>query len=163
MDTSQSSGSILTTKPVSGQRGKVHKPNQQTEKQALFQNMFVGVLLYTVVIGFFNDYTDVLSTESYSTTFLVSVVMQLLTYATFALKDKIKLFYKNKQGKFVTPALVFSIWLVLFFSKFIFLAVLDFIFGEQVEFSGFIGIFVVIICLTILQKLSEFIYKKLAE
>ena len=56
-------------------------------KQAFFRSMLVGILLYSVVLGFFNDYTDILHTGSYSVTFAVAIVMQILTYLTFAAKD----------------------------------------------------------------------------
>jgi hypothetical protein len=156
-------GNIVITKPKPGALNMPEARLKQSKKQELFQNMFVGILLYTVVIGFFNDYTDILYVKSYSTILLVSVVMQVLTFATFALKDTVKKWFDNKTGKLNTAGLVFSIWLILFLSKFVFLAVIDFIFGELVEFGGFFGIFGIIICLTVLQKTSEFIYGKLGD
>ena len=139
---------------------KVTQPNA---KQKLFQEMVLGVLLYTVVLGFFNDYTDVLYTGTYSVTFAVAVVMQILTYLTFALKDiVVKKFNKNgkTERKF---ALAFVIWLIMFFSKFVFLGVISVIFSEDVEISGFVGLLLIIACLTIAQKLVEVTYKKLAD
>ena len=50
-----------------------------SRKQALFRSMLAGILLYSVVLGFFNDYTDILHTGTYSVTFAVAVVMQVLT------------------------------------------------------------------------------------
>ena len=132
-------------------------------RQKLFQEMVLGVLLYTVVLGFFNDYTDILDTDTYSVTFAVAVVMQILTYLTFALKDiVVKKFNKNgkTERKF---ALAFVIWLIMFFSKFVFLGVISVIFSEDVEISGFVGLLLIIACLTIAQKLVEVTYKKLAN
>lgn len=127
------------------------------QKQQLFQTMLVGVLLYSVVLGFFNDYTDILRTTSYSTTFAVAIVLQLLTYATFAVKDLVKNRVNNRA------ALVFGVWLVLFLSKFVFLAVIDFIFGKEVEISGFIGLMLIVASLTIMQKATDLIDSKLAD
>ncbi len=135
---------------------KTKKSNQE-----IFQQMVLGVLLYTVVLGFFNDYTDILYTSSYSTTFAVAIVMQLLTYATFMLKDKVvaTLKQKNKDSK---AAIVGSVWFIVFTSKFVFLAVLNFLFGDYLEISGFFGLLLIIICLTLAQKTIEIIDKKLA-
>lgn len=132
-------------------------------KQEFFRTMFVGTLIYSVVLGFFNDYTEILHTSSYSVTFAVAIVMQILTYLTFALKDVVKNNFKKRQGKLNTAGLVFSIWLILFLSKFIFLAVISFIFRESVEISGFIGLMLIIICMTLAEKLAEFIHNKLAS
>lgn len=139
------------------------KSTQPNKKQEFFQSMVVGVLLYSVVLGFFNDYTDILYTSSYSITFLVAIVMQLLTYGTFAVKDWIKLLFKDKRGRWATFGLVFFVWLVLFLSKFVFLAVIEFLFPENVEISGFIGLLLIVASLTIAQKFVEIVYKKLGD
>jgi len=135
----------------------------KSKKQEVFQNMFVGILLYSVVLGFFNDYTEILSTSSYSTTFMVAIVMQLLTYWTFALKDSVKKWFKNRNKRYSKPGLIFGVWLILFLSKFVFLGVISFIFKDDVYISGFIGLMAIIICLTVAQKLTEFVYDKLGD
>lgn len=132
-------------------------------KQKLFQNMFVGILLYTVVLGFFNDYTDILHTGTYSVTFMVAVVMQILTYLTFALKDLVVNWFKNKGESYNKIALALSIWAIMFFSKFVFLGAISIIFKDEVEISGFIGLILIIACMTIAQKLAETIYEKLGS
>ena len=133
------------------------------KKQELFREMFVGILLYTVVLGFFNDYTNILHTGTYSVTFSVAVVMQILTYLTFALKDWVKtLFPKQRQTKHKI-GLGFSIWLIMFFSKFVFLGVISVIFRESVEVSGFVGLLLIVACLTIAQRLTLYVYEKLGD
>lgn len=134
-----------------------------TSKQEIFSDMFVGILLYSVVLGFFNDYTDILHTSSYSVTFSVAIVLQLLTYATFAVKDVVKRVFRQWSGAWGKVGLVFSVWLVLFLSKFVFLAVISFIFREEVYIRGFVGLMLIVICLTVVQKLAELIYKKLGD
>lgn len=139
-----------------------HVSNPINAKQELFQSMVLGTLLYSVVLGFFNDYTDILSTVSYSTTFAVAIVLQLLTYATFLVKDRIVSYFKQKEAN-NKHWIVLSVWFLMFSSKFVFLAVIDAIFRENVEISGFIGLLLIIICLTLAQNLVEYIDKKLAE
>lgn len=48
----------------------------------------MGTLIYAVVMGFFNDNTDYLFFDSFSTVFLAALVMQALTMATFGLKKR---------------------------------------------------------------------------
>jgi len=132
-------------------------------KQELFQNMFVGILLYTVVLGFFNDYTDILHTGTYSVTFMVAIVMQILTYLTFALKDQVINWFKKKGERYNKIALALSIWAIMFFSKFVFLGAISVIFKDEVEISGFFGLLLIIACLTIAQKIVEIVYEKLGS
>lgn len=135
----------------------------QNKRQELFQTMFVGILLYSVVIGFFNDYTDILHTSSYSVTFMLAIVMQILTYLTLLVKDRVKNVFKQWSHGWAKVGLVFGVWLVLFLSKFVFLAVIGFVFSDDVEISGFWGLMLIVVILTIAQRLADYIYAKLAD
>ena len=57
----------------------------------------------------------------------------------------------------------FSIWQVLFFSKIVFLEVIDFIFRDSVQISGFVGMLLVVVCLTLAQQITERVYDKLGD
>jgi hypothetical protein len=131
-------------------------------KQELFRNMLVGVLLYTVVLGFFNDYTDILHTGTYSLTFSLAVVMQVLTYLTFAFKDWVIGRFPEKREAKHTVGLAFSVWLIMFLSKFVFLWVISVIFDE-VKISGFIGLLLIVASLTLVQKLVMLVDDKLGR
>jgi hypothetical protein len=134
----------------------------QTTKQKIFWDMILGILVYAVVLGFFEDYTNIISTWSYSITFFVAIVMQVLTYLTFWLKSKVVNHFKGKEGKKYVAGLVFFVWLIMFFSKFVFLAVIDFIFGNSVEISGFIGLVIIIVVMSLFKKSIDVVYAKLA-
>lgn len=123
----------------------------------------MGTLIYAVVLGFFNDYTSILDTESYSTTFLVAVVMQVLTYFTLLAKKKVANRFRQKSGSWNKFSLIVGVWLVLFLSKFVFLAAIDFIFGQYVEISGFIGLIAIILTMTIAKEVIDYTFKKLAD
>ena len=137
--------------------------SKQNSKQAIFMNTVLGTLVYAVVLGFFNDYTDILWTRSYSITFAVAVIMQLLTYATFQLKNITVKQLRNINSRFSNFIIVFSIWLIMFLSKFVFLAVIDFIFGDLVAISGFVGLLLLILTMTTIKQLVDHIYNKLAD
>lgn len=134
----------------------------KSKNQQLFLDMFVGTLIYAAVLGFFNDYTDILATSSYSVTFGLAIVMQLLTYLTFRLKDVVAGWFKGKPGKAARVGLVFGVWFVMFASKFVFLAAIELIFSHDVVVSGFIGLMIVIITMTVVQKCADLVFKKLA-
>jgi hypothetical protein len=134
----------------------------ESSKQQIFREMVLGTLVYSVVLGFFEDYTEVLNTWSYSTTFFVAIVMQILTFITFWLKSLVVKYFQGKEGKKYVGALVFGVWLIMFLSKFVFLAVIDIIFGKSVEISGFVGLLFIIITMTVSKKLIDVAYEKLA-
>lgn len=132
-------------------------------KQSVFHTMLTGTLLYSVVIGFFNDYTNILSTRSYSITFALAIVLQLLTFATFYIKGLMVKRSRKFSGARAKFALVFGVWIVLFLSKFVFLWAIGVIFKDSVELTGFINIFVVVLTMTLAQKLIDYIDTSLAK
>lgn len=123
--------------------------------------MLIGTLLYSVVIGFFNDYTDILHTGTYSTTFMLAIVMQLLTFATFWVKDIVAKHIKALNRPRGKVLLAFGVWLVIFLSKFVFLWAISVVFRDSVQISGFVGLLLVIVLMTAVQKLVELIDTKL--
>jgi len=130
---------------------------KKNQKLALYHELLLNVLLYSVVLGFFNDYTNIISTKSYSTTFLTAFALAMLVYPTFKIKSFLINFFKKRNQK---VALVLSVWAVLFVSKFVFLWVLEIIFGNYLDISGFFGLLIIILVATMLQKIVDYFYKK---
>jgi hypothetical protein len=132
-------------------------------KQELFRDWTRGTLLYAVVMGFFNDYTDLLSVDSFSILFLAAVVMQALTFATLSLKKRTAARFRSRPGKTNVVGLALSIWAIMFFSKFVFLWVLDVIFGTSVEVSGFVGLVLIIAAMLVIDWALELVDRRLAD
>ena len=135
----------------------------ESRHQAVFRSMLAGILLYSVVLGFFNDYTDILHTGTYSTTFAVAVVMQLLTWVTFRAKDWVVRVLRRRGGPQHKVAIAFSVWLIMFLSKFVFLGVIAWVFQGYVQISGFIGLMLIIVCMTVAQRLLQLVDSRLAN
>lgn len=133
------------------------------KRQLLFKEIFVGTLIYAVVLGFFNDYTSIFYANSSSTIFLTAFVMQILTFLTFALKNWIIDLLAGRKGYLYKFAMFFCVWLIMFLSKFVFLWAIDVLFGGYVRVSGFIGLIAIILSVTLLDKLTSFVFKKLGD
>jgi hypothetical protein len=132
-------------------------------RQRIFRDWTTGTLLYAVVMGFFNDYTDYLRIESFSTVFLAALVMQALTFFTFSFKGWVSRWYRGRTGTGVKIAPGLSIWAIMFFSKFVFLEVIDIVFGEAVEITSFVGLILIIATMVILSRLIELVDRRLAD
>lgn len=132
-------------------------------KQLLFKELFVGTLIYAATLGFFNDYTSIVYAKSFSTIFLASVVLEALTYLAFLLKGKVVAWLKGRQGAFYTFLMFFCVWFIMFTSKFVFIWVTDLIFGSSISIYGFFGILLVVLCVTVVHRLADEIFKKLGE
>lgn len=125
--------------------------------------MLLGTLLYSVVIGFFNDYTNILSTKSYSITFALAILLQILTFFTFEFKKLIIKKAKKLKGLKRTLVMFFGVWGVMFASKFVFLWAIGAVFGSAVHIEGFLNIFYVVAVMTLAQKLLLYIDERLGH
>jgi L-asparagine transporter-like permease len=132
-------------------------------KQKSYHDIILGILLYSVVLGFFNDYTNIINTGTYSITFAVAVVMEILTYVTLLFKEFVVRKFKSIDGHKYRVVMYFSVWMVLFFSKFVFLEVIAIVFRNEVKISGFIGLLIIVLCLVIAEKIVNIVDQKLAD
>ncbi len=132
-------------------------------KQIIFKEIFIGTLIYAVVLGFFNDYTSIVHAKSFSTIFYAAIVLEILTFFAFMLKNKIIYFLKHREGLIYTILMFFFVWLVMFLSKFIFIWVIDVVFQDNINIYGFFGILFIVLCVTITHKLADSVFRKLGD
>lgn len=132
-----------------------------TTKQLLFQEIFIGTLIYVTVLGFFNDYTTIVYATSFSTIFFASIVLEILTYLTFGLKSRIVAWLQGREGRIYRVLMFFSVWLIMFLSKFVLIWVLSALFGSYISINGFFGILAVVLCVTVIHKLTYKVFNML--
>ena len=136
---------------------------KMSRRQLLFREMVLGTLVYSLVLGFFADYTDTLIIGTQSTIFAAAIVLEILTLLTFELKNIVVARIKDRRFKYYLPIKYFSVWLIMFFSKFVFLWVIDIIFGTAVEIRGFVALLLMIITMTLVKLAIDKFYQKLAD
>lgn len=121
--------------------------------QKTYRDWVLGTLVYMVVLSMFDDYTAIIHISSASTILFASILLQALTFWTLRFKSWIGSKFDNKDLSWVKPAKFFTLWAVLFFSKFIFLWAIDVTLGSNVEVSGFVGLMVIIVVMTVMKEL----------
>jgi hypothetical protein len=137
------------------------RPERAATGQRLYAETVIGTLVYAVVLGFFDDYTDLVEVSSFSTVFLAAFVLQLLTWATFRVKDLATGLVGDGVETRHTVGRGFAVWVVMFGSKFVFIEAIDLVFGDAVQFSGFVAVLVLVAVTTILGRLGEVVYERL--
>lgn len=139
------------------------RPRPFTSAQLAYQELFIGTLIYVAVLGLFNDYTSIVSAKSFSTIIYASIVLEILTYFAFRLKSTIIAQLKNRDGTIYKVLMFFSVWLIMFLSKFVFIWALDLVFGSYIAVNGFFGILLVVLSVTIVHKFAYVIFHKLGK
>lgn len=137
-----------------------------SDRQRLFLLYFVGALVDLVVLGLFDEYSDKVFVDSFTTMLLASVVLQFLLKATIAVEHKVAAYFKSKPGGFMRFMRFFCAWLVLFGSKFVILEALSLAFGDSVKFEGIwhgiVWLIIVVVTMVIAEEIVVRIYRKLA-
>jgi hypothetical protein len=137
-----------------------------SDRQRLFLLYFVGALVDLVVLGLFDEYSDKVFVDSFTTMLLASVVLQLLLKATIAVEHKVAAYFKSKPGGFMRFMRFFCAWLVLFGSKFVILEALSLAFGDSVKFEGvwhgIVWLIIVVVTMVIAEEIVVRIYRRLA-
>lgn len=133
------------------------------EKQLVFKELFVGTLIYVCVLGLLADYTKIVYAESFSFVIYAAFVLELLTYFTLLAKKLVLARLKFQTTVRRKALVLFGAWLILFLSKFVFIGVIDMAFMGTVTVYGFFNIFAVVLSVTLLHKLADYVFLKLGQ
>ena len=138
-----------------------------SDAQRLFMRYFTAILIDLVVLNLFVEYSDKVVVDSFTTSLLAAVVLQLLLKATIAVEHWVAGFFKGRPGGFMKFLRFFSAWVVLFGSKFVILEAITLLFGDNVRFEGrFHGIITLIIVVVVMLVVEELIvrfYRRLGK
>lgn len=107
-----------------------------TTRQRLLARYVGAIFADLIVLGLFNEYTNLLTIDAFSTTLITAVLLQFLLQGTLVVENWVAGCYDGKAGTGWAVLKGFSIWLVLFGSKFVILWIIDLILGEAIDFHG---------------------------
>jgi hypothetical protein len=137
-----------------------------SNRQRLFLLYFVGALIDLVVLGLFNEYSDKVYVDDFTTMLLAAIVLQFLLKGTIKVEHWVASHFKGKAGGWWKALRFFCAWLVLFGSKFVILEALDIAFGDSVAFEGvfhgIVWLIIVVVTMVIVEELVVRFYRKLA-
>jgi len=138
-----------------------------TNRQRLFVRYFTAILIDLVVLNLFVEYSEKVAIDSFTTSLLAAVVLQVLLKLTIAVEHRVAAFFKARPGGLMTFLRYFSAWLVLFGSKFVILEAISLAFGDRVRFEGIfhgiVTLIVVIIAMLIAEEAIVRLYRKLGD
>jgi len=137
-----------------------------TDRQRLFVLFFVGTLIDMVVLGLFAEYTDKVYVDSFTTTLLAAIALQVLLKATIWCEHRVLARFKGKAGAAWTATKFFVAWLILFGSKFVILEALALLFEKDLHFEGIwhgiIWLIIVVVTMLVVEELVVRFYRRIA-
>jgi len=138
-----------------------------TDSQRLFVRYFTAILIDLLVLNLFVEYSKKVSVDSFTTSLLAAVLLQILLKVTIAIEHRVGAYFKARPGGLMKFLRYFCAWLVLFGSKFVILEALSFAFGDKVRFEGrFHGLLTLIVVVVVMLVAEEAIvrlYRRLGK
>lgn len=138
-----------------------------SNRQRLFMRYFTAILIDLVVLNLFVEYSDKVSIDSFTTSLLAAILLQVLLKLTIAVEHRVAAFFKRRPGGLMTFLRFFFAWVVLFGSKFVILEALTLAFGDKVRFEGvfhgIVTLIIVIIAMLVAEEAIVRLYRKLGD
>ena len=135
--------------------------------QKLFVRYFTAVLTDLVVINLFAEFWRHVVIDSFTISLLVAILLQILLKLTLALEHRVADFFNARAGATAKLMRYLSAWAILFGSKFVILAAVNFAFGDQVRFGGpYHGVVAFIVVVVAILAAEEFVarlYRRLGQ
>ncbi len=134
-----------------------------TRSQHLFTDWMTAVLVYTVILNLFVEYSDAFVIDSFTISVLTAIVLKAFLDVIIRLEHRVAAYFKALDGTFYRVLGIFLTFSILFLSKFVILEAIDIIFGDHVEISGFIPLVALIIAMLVADQLLHKIYERLGR
>ena len=134
-----------------------------TRAQRRFASWMTDVLIYIVVLNLYVEFFDAKVIESFTISILTAVLLKGLLDLITAGKKRVLGWSRQRDGVKYLMLGLFGAWLILFFSKFLILESVNFVFGDRVELGTFINVMLLVAGMMLVRGLVYRIFRKLGE
>ena len=134
-----------------------------TRAQQRFASWTADVLVYIVVLNLFVEFVDAIVIDSFWISILTAVLLKLLLDAVIGLEHRVSAFFKAREGGVNRALGLVSVFAILFFSKFVILEAVNFVFGDHVELGHFVEIVALIVAMMLARVLLQRVYVRLGR
>ena len=124
-------------------------------KQLLFIRYFTAILIDLAVLNLFDEYWEHVVIDSFTTSLIAALLLQVLLKVTLALEHRVAAFFNARSGSMAKFMRYFSAWAILFASKFVILEVVNRAFGKDVYFGGPMHGVLVFIAVIVVMLVAE--------
>jgi hypothetical protein len=135
-----------------------------SNRQRLFIRYFTAILIDLVVLNLFAEYWKHVGLDSFTTSLLAAILLQVLLKLTILAEHHVAEFFNARPGAFMKFCRFFFAWVVLFGSKFVILEALTFVFGDGLRFTGpfngIVALLVVVFAMLIAEEAIVRLYQR---
>ena len=147
---------------------KAQSTQSYSQKQLFFLKYMLIVLIDLAVLGFFNQYWDLVFIETFTIAMFTAMLLQFLMQVALKVEHiAADYFFGGKTGRHIKVMRGVSAWAIIFVSKLVILKVLSIAFGDSVVFSGpvhgVVSFIVVVLVIIIAEQAVMWIFRSLGD
>ena len=134
-----------------------------TRAQMAYASWSIDVLVYTVVLNLFVEYSEAVRIDSFTISVLTALLLKLILVFLERIEDRVHHYFEQKEGT-VYKVLNFVMTIaILILGKLFILEAVDFVFGDRVELGHFVEVLVLILTMIITRAVADWIFKRLGS
>lgn len=158
---------VMANNPVSAEElpdslpADIDRNPALSRSQRIYVSWLTDILVYTVVLNLYVEYSDAKVIDSFTISILTGVLLKGLFALITAAKHRVWGWAKSKDGGAYKAVGVFGVWLILFLSKFAILEAVDLVFGDSVELGGFLDVMLLAVGLMVASEAIRRVYIRL--
>jgi hypothetical protein len=134
-----------------------------TPAQLRFASWMTDVLVYIVVLNLFVEHASAVVIDSFSISILTAILLKLMLDALVGVEHRVSSYFAGKQGRVFRVLGPLSTFSILFFSKFLILEVVNFVFGDHVALGHFVEIAAIVITMIAASRILRAMYVRLGR
>ena len=145
-----------------------HKTMAYNTRQQLFLKYTLIVLIDLAVLGFFNQYWDLVFIETFTVAILMAMLLQFLMQVAIKIEHIAANYLFGKKTDTRTKVMRgISAWAIIFISKLVILKAISLSFGDSVVFSGpmhgLVAFLILVVTIIIAEQSISWIYRSLGD
>jgi len=129
--------------------------------QQVFLDWTLDILIYVVVINTFVQLVGDFYISSFTLSLFVAVLMKILLTLIIRFEHSAVGYFEHHSNEKLHKLSVPVALVILFLSKFLIIEIIDFVFGDKVDFHNFIALILMLITMIATRKILEVLYDKL--
>ena len=132
-----------------------------TRAQEVYVSWYVDVLVYTIVLNLFVEYSEAVKIDSFTISVLTALLLKLILVLLERIEQRVHHYFEQKEGTaFKVLGFVITI-AILILGKLFILEAVNFVFGDRVELGHFVEVLVLILTMIVTRAIAEWIYRRL--
>jgi hypothetical protein len=134
-----------------------------TRAQFRFSAALMHILVAVVVLNLFVEYLEPVVIDSFTVSIATAVLLWLMLGLVTRLEHRVSGYFRKKEGRVFRVLRFFSVWAILFVSKFVIVEIVALLTAGRATLGQFLEVVAIVVALMAADYLLEWVYRRLGR